>query len=65
MYKQNQQKKKKNAKEISTFNFSILYTKILHDRLLDIFYKVVDFIFKGRTRDYIIINKQSLGIMFI
>ena len=58
-------KKKKNAKEISTFNFSILYTKILHDRLLDILYKVVDFIFKGRTRDYIIINKQSLCIMFI
>ena len=51
--------KRKNAKQISTFDFSTLYTKIPHDKLLDILYKVVDFVFKGGTRDYIIINKQG------
>ena len=48
--------KRKNAKQISTFDFSTLYTKIPHDKLLDILCKVVDFVFKGGTRDYIIIN---------
>ena len=50
--------KRKNAQQISTFNFCTLYTKIPHDKLHDILYKVVDFVFKGGTRDYIIINKQ-------
>ena len=45
--------KRKNAKQLSTFDFSTLYTKIPHDKLLDILYKVVDFVFKGGTRDYI------------
>ena len=54
MYKQNRQKK--SAKQISTFDFSTLYTKIPHNKLLDILYKVVDFVFKG---DYKIINKQG------
>ena len=47
--------KRKNAKQISTLDFSTLYTKIPHD----ILYKVVDFVFKGGTRDYIIINRQG------
>ena len=51
--------KRKNAKQISTFDFSTLYTKIPHDKLLDILYKVVDFVFKGGTRDYIVINKED------
>ena len=38
--------KRKNAKQISTFGFSTLYTKIPHDKLLDILYKFVDFVFK-------------------
>ena len=33
----------KNAKQISTFDFSILYTKIPQGKLLDILYKVLDF----------------------
>ena len=41
------------------FNFSTLYTKIPHDKLLDILCKVVDLVFKGGTRDYIVINKQG------
>ena len=50
---------RKNAKQIITFDFSTLYTNIPHDKLLDILYKFVDFVFKGGTRDYIIINKQG------
>ena len=51
--------KRKNAKRINTFNFSTLYTKIPHDKLLDILYKFVYFVLKEGTRDYIIINKQG------
>ena len=44
--------KRKNDKQINTFDFStLLYTKIPHDKLLDILYKVVDFVFKGGTSD--------------
>ena len=39
--------KRKNSTQISTFDFSTLYTKIPHDKQLDILYKVVDFVFKG------------------
>ena len=52
-------KRKKIAKQISTFDFSTIYTKIPHDKLLDILYKVADFAFKGGTRYYIIITKQG------
>ena len=55
MYKQNQQEK--NTKQISTCDFSTLYKKITHDKQLDTLYKVVHFVFKGGTRDYIITNK--------
>ena len=30
-----------------------------HDKQLDILCKVVDFVFKGGTRDYIMINKEG------
>ena len=36
-----------------------MYTKTPHDKLLDILYKVVDFVFKAGTRDSTIINKQG------
>ena len=39
--------KRKNSQQISTFNLSTLYTKIIHDKLLDVLYKVVNFVFKG------------------
>ena len=55
--------KRKNAKQISTFHFSTLYTKIPHDKLLDILYevgKVVDF--RGGTRDYMIINGHGCAL---
>ena len=52
-------KRKKMQNKLSTFNFSTLYTKMPYDKLLHILYKVVDFVFKGGSRDYIIINKQG------
>ena len=39
--------------------FYTVYAKIPHYKLLDILYEVVDFVFKGGTRDYIVINKQG------
>ena len=46
----------------STFYFSALYTKITHGKLLDILYNVAYFVFKGGTRDYIVINKQGCAL---
>ena len=48
--------KRKNAQQISTFDFSTLYTKIPHDKLLEVLYNVIDFVFKGGTRDVISIS---------
>ena len=42
---------------MNTFDISTLYTKTTHDKLLHIAYKVVDFVFKGGSRDYNVINK--------
>ena len=50
---------RKNAKQISKLNFSTLYLKIPRNKLLNILYKIVDFVFKGCTRDYIAINMQG------
>ena len=38
---------------MSTFNFSLLYTKIPHEKLLYVFNEITDFAFKGGTRDYV------------
>ena len=38
---------KKNAKDISTYDFSTLYTKLPHDDLINNLNKVVDFAFQG------------------
>ena len=38
---------RKNAKDISTFDFSTLYTKLQHDDLIDNLYEIVDFAFNG------------------
>ena len=51
--------KRKNGKPISTFEFSTLYTKIPHEKLLDTLYKSVHFLFRGGTRDYIINKRQG------
>ena len=38
---------KKNAREISTFDFSTLYTKLPHDDLIRVLHEMVDFAFNG------------------
>ena len=38
---------------MSTFDFSTLYTKIPHDKLLCVLNKMTDFAFTGGTRDYV------------
>ena len=50
---------RKSAKSVSSFDFSTLYTKIPHDKLLDVLYKIIDFAFKGGTNDKIAINGQG------
>ena len=43
-------------KSISTFDFSTLYTKIPHDKLLFVLNSLVDFCFKGGMSKYIAIK---------
>ena len=51
---------KDNAKCISSFDFSTLYTKIPHTKLFNELSSIINFIFKGGTSPYISIN--HLGI---
>ena len=44
---------RKSAKQVSTFDFSTLYTKIPHDKLIDVLNKMIDFSFSGGTRNRI------------
>ena len=55
---------KKNAKDISTYDFSTLYTKLEHDDLIHNLNEIVDFAFKGgkkkgQNRKYITVTKFS------
>ena len=50
---------KKNAKSISTFDFSTLYTKIKHQNLLNTLYEITNFVFSGRTKRAIAYIKSS------
>ena len=51
---------KKNAKCISTFDFSTLYTKIPHDLLLNVLGEIIDFVFKGNSRNKIGFSPKSI-----
>ena len=44
------------AKCVSSFDFSTLYTKIPHDKLIDVLNEIIDFVFKGGTRSKIAIR---------
>ena len=44
---------KKNAKVISTFDFSTLYTKLPHEDLINVLHKIIDFAFDGGKKKYI------------
>ena len=52
---------KKNAKVVSSFDFSTLYTKIPHDKLFDELSGVIKFIFKGGTNTHISVNKLGVA----
>ena len=49
--------RRKGAKCISTYDFSTLYTKLPHDKLIKELHKLIDFVFEGGERKYIKINK--------
>ena len=51
---------KNNAKSISTFDFSTLYTKIPHDLLIQVLSEVIDFVFKGSVRNRIGFSEKSV-----
>ena len=51
---------KNNAKSISTYDFSTLYTKIPHDLLIQILCEIIDFIFKGSMRNRIGFSEKSV-----
>ena len=44
---------RKKAKDISTFDFSTLYTKLPHDDLLRVLNSQIDFVFDGGTNKYL------------
>ena len=48
--------KRKNARNLSNFDFSTLYTMLPHDKLIDVLIKLIEFYFKGHTQDKININ---------
>ena len=51
--------KRKAARTVSTFDFSTLYTKIPHNKLISVLNNIIDFAFKGGTRDYISVSKSQ------
>ena len=56
--------RKKGAKSIATYDFSTLYTKLPHDKLVKELIKLIDFCFNGGNKEYIKINnwgKASWG----
>ena len=51
---------KNNAKSISTFDFSTLYTKIPHDLLIQVLCEIIDFVFKGSVSNRIGFSEKSV-----
>ena len=51
--------KKKNAKSISTFDFSTLYTKIPHDKLIQVLTNIVETTFNDNNRKLISVGKKK------
>ena len=51
---------KKNAKRISTFDFSTLYTTIPHDMLIDVLSHIIEFVFKSSQRNKIGFSPNSV-----
>lgn len=51
--------KKGKAKSISTFDFSTLYTKIPHDKLLSVLNSLIDFCFNGGSKKFISVTESG------
>ena len=51
--------RRNSAKTISTFDFSTLYTKIPHKKLLDVLNELVDFCFQGGTHEQLSVTKRG------
>ena len=49
--------RRKRAKSISTYDFSTLYTKLPHDKLIIELCKLIDFVFEAGDKNYIKINR--------
>ena len=49
------------AKTVSTYDFSTLYTKIPHPKLIDVLNKLIDFAFKGMPHGKISISDNGLA----
>ena len=47
------------AKSIKTYDFSTLYTKIPHQKLLDVLSELVDFCFQGGTHEQILVSDSG------
>ena len=50
---------RKSAKSVSSFDFSTLYTKIPHNKLVDVLINTIDFVFKGGMKKRILINTRG------
>ena len=50
---------KRNAKCISTFDFTTLYTKIPHQSLIDVLLQIIDFTFSAGKKKYINVARKS------
>ena len=50
---------RRSAKCISSFDFSTLYTKIPHDKLITVLNGIIDFVFKGGTRKKVSIHPSG------
>ena len=50
---------KRRAKSISTFDFSTLYTKIPHDKLIEVMNEMVDFSFQGDSHKVLSVSKSG------
>ena len=51
---------RKNAKSISTFDFSTLYTTIPHNKLIDVLSEIIEFVFKSNIRNRIGFSPSSV-----
>ena len=47
------------ARSVATFDFSTLYTKIPHDKLIDVLDKLVDFVFNKTDRRFLSVTNKS------